>query len=70
MDLKALKSRHQELEEIVQNSYQNYMPDDRVRRFKKEKLRIKELLEKEVHAMWYKKPANAGFFISLSFIWL
>ena len=47
MDLKALKSRHQELEEIVQTSYQNYMPDDRVRRFKKEKLRVKQLLEKQ-----------------------
>ena len=46
MDLKALKSRHQELHQIVQNSYQNYMPDERVRRFKKEKLRIKQLLDK------------------------
>ena len=45
MDLKALKSRHQELEEIVQSSYQNYMPDERVRRFKKEKLRVKQMLE-------------------------
>lgn len=46
MDLKALKSRHQELEEIVQSSYQNYMPDERVRRFKKEKLRVKQMLER------------------------
>ena len=47
MDLKALKSRHQELEDIVQHSYQNYMPDERVRRFKKEKLRIKQILERQ-----------------------
>ena len=37
MDLKALKNRNQELEDIVQNSYQNYKQNDRVRRFKKEK---------------------------------
>ena len=49
MDLQALKSRHQELEDIVQNSYQNYMPDERVRRFEKEKLRIKQMLEKQEH---------------------
>ena len=62
MDLKALKSRHQELEEIVQTSYQNYMPDDRVRRFKKEKLRIKQLLEKQgPNSYSIKKPAFAGF---------
>jgi len=50
MDLKALKSRHQELESIIQTSYQNYVPDLRVRRYKKEKLRIKQLLEKEQKA--------------------
>ena len=50
MDLKALKSRHQELEGIIQTSYQNYVPDLRVRRYKKEKLRIKQLLEKEEEA--------------------
>ena len=50
MDLKALKSRHQELEDIIQTSYQNYVPDLRVRRYKKEKLRIKQLLEKEEKA--------------------
>ena len=50
MDLKALKSRHQELEGIIQTSYQNYVPDLRVRRYKKEKLRIKQLLEKEEKA--------------------
>ena len=47
MDLKALRSRHQELKEIVRTSYQNYIPDERIKKFKKEKLRIKELLEKE-----------------------
>ena len=50
MDLKALKSRHQELKGIIQTSYQNYVPDLRVRRYKKEKLRIKQLLEKEEKA--------------------
>ena len=47
MDLKQLFTRHQELEKIIDSGYKNYIPDERLRRFKKEKLRIKEILDKE-----------------------
>ena len=47
MDLKELKSRHNELESIIDTGYKNYIPDQRLRRFKKEKLRIKQILDKE-----------------------
>jgi hypothetical protein len=47
MDLKELKSRHNELESIIDTGYKNYIPDQRLRRFKKEKLRIKQILAKE-----------------------
>ena len=46
MDIKQLKSRHKELDEIIELSFRNYVRDLKVRRFKKEKLRIKEQLEK------------------------
>ena len=46
MDIKQLKSRHKELDEIIELSFKNYVPDLKVRRFKKETLRIKEQLEK------------------------
>jgi hypothetical protein len=46
MDKKQLTSRHKELDEIIQLSIKNYVPDLKVRKFKKEKLRIKEQLEK------------------------
>ena len=46
MDINKLKSRHKELDEIIQLSYKNYVPDLKIRKFKKEKLRIKEQLEK------------------------
>ena len=46
MDIKELKSRHKELDEIVDLSFKNYVPDLTIRKFKKEKLRIKEQLEK------------------------
>ena len=46
MDRKQLTSRHKELDEIIQLSFKNYVPDLKVRKFKKEKLRIKEQLEK------------------------
>lgn len=49
MDLKELKSRHNELENIIDTGYKNYISDQRLRRFKKEKLRIKQILEKEVN---------------------
>ena len=47
MDLKELESRHNELENIIDTGYKNYIPDQRLRRFKKEKLRIKQILDKE-----------------------
>ena len=46
MDIKQLESRHRELDKIIELSYKNYVPDLKVRKFKKEKLRIKEQLEK------------------------
>ena len=41
-----MKSRHKELDEIIQLSFKNYVPDLKIRKFKKEKFRIKEQLEK------------------------
>tara|TARA_B100000767_G_C19441598_1_gene400185 strand:- start:181 stop:330 length:150 start_codon:yes stop_codon:yes gene_type:complete len=46
MDKQQLTSRHKELDKIIQLSFKNYVPDLKVRKFKKEKLRIKEQLEK------------------------
>ena len=46
MDIKQLKTRHKELDEIIELSFKNYVPDLKIRKFKKEKLRIKEQLEK------------------------
>jgi hypothetical protein len=46
MDIKQLKNRHKELDSIIELSYRNYVPDLKIRKFKKEKLRIKEKLEK------------------------
>jgi len=48
MDLKQLITRHQELEKIIDSGYRNYIPDERLRRFKKEKLRIKQILDNQV----------------------
>jgi len=47
MDFKELKNRHQALKDIVRQAYKNYVPDLRLRLYKKEKLRIKMLLDKE-----------------------
>jgi hypothetical protein len=47
MDLKELKNRHEALKNIVKQAYKNYVPDSRIRLYKKEKLRIKMLLEKK-----------------------
>ena len=47
MDLKSLKSRHKELNSIIDAGYKNYIPDERLLRLKKEKLRIKEKKEKD-----------------------
>jgi|TARA_B110000037_G_C16828692_1_gene386812 hypothetical protein len=49
MDFKELKNRHQALKDIVKQAYKNYVPDSRVRLYKKEKLRIKMLLDKQRH---------------------
>ena len=46
MDIKQMKSRHKELDEIIDLSFKNYVPDLKIRKIKKEKLRIKEQLEK------------------------
>ena len=46
MDIKQLKSRHKELNKIIELSFKNYVPDLKIRKFKKEKLRIKEMLDK------------------------
>ena len=48
MDLKQLITRHQEREKIIDSGYRNYIPDERLRRFKKEKLRIKQILDNQV----------------------
>ena len=47
MDLKQLITRHQELEKIIDKGFKNYIPDERLRRYKKERLRIKQILDKE-----------------------
>lgn len=50
MTYQDLIVRHQELEKIVDQAYKNYVSDDILKRFKKEKLKIKELLSR------YKNP--------------
>ena len=47
MDFKEIKNRHQVLKNIVKQAYKNYDPDAKVRLYKKEKLRIKTLLDKD-----------------------
>lgn len=47
MDLKQLKSRHKELDQIIELSFKNYVSDLKIRKFKKEKLRIKEQIQKD-----------------------
>ena len=61
MDIKQLKSRHKELDEIIELSFKNYVPDLKIRKFKKEKLRIKEQLEKNQ----FQLTANQKFKILL-----
>ena len=46
MNYQELKSRHQELESIVNQAYKNYVSDEIIKRYKKEKLKIKELIDK------------------------
>ena len=45
MDIMKLKTRHKELNEIIDISFKNYASDLKLRKFKKEKLRIKDILE-------------------------
>ena len=47
MNLKELKNRHQALKDMVRQAYKNYVPDLKLRLYKKEKLRVKMLLDKE-----------------------
>ena len=63
MNLKELKNRHQALKNIVRQAYKNYVPDLRLRLYKKEKLRIKMLLDKENKTTHWiiKKPALPVF---------
>lgn len=46
MDINQLKNRHKELDGIIELSFKNYVSDLKIRKFKKEKLRIKEKLVK------------------------
>ena len=47
MDLKSLKSRHKELNIIIDAGYKNYIPDERLRRVWKWELGVKEIIEKD-----------------------
>jgi len=47
MNYQELKSRHQELDKIIQLGYKNYASDEVLKRYKKQKLRIKELIDKQ-----------------------
>ncbi|MDA0731110.1 MAG: DUF465 domain-containing protein [Proteobacteria bacterium] len=49
MNYQELKSRHQELDKIIEQGYKNYADDEILKRYKKEKLKIKELIDKEGH---------------------
>ena len=64
MNLKELKNRHQALKGIIRQAYKNYVPDLRLRLYKKEKLRIKMLLDKENKTTHWiiKKTGFVGFF--------
>lgn len=42
MNYNDLKKRHNELESIINHAYKSYKSDEIVRKFKKEKLRIKQ----------------------------
>lgn len=50
MNYQELKSRHQELESIVDQSYKNYVSDEIIKRYKKEKLKIKEQIDRLEHS--------------------
>ena len=47
MNYQELKSRHQELDKIIQQGYKNYASDEVLKRYKKQKLKIKELIDKQ-----------------------
>jgi len=50
MNYQELKSRHQELESIVDQAYKNYVSDETIKRYKKEKLKIKEQIDRFEHS--------------------
>ena len=63
MNYQELKSRHQELESIVDQAYKNYVSDEIIKRYKKEKLKIKELIDRFEHSwQWSKKITGQGRF--------
>jgi hypothetical protein len=45
MNLQNLKLRHKELNEKIMDGYQHYLPDSLITRLKKEKLKIKRLID-------------------------
>lgn len=50
MNYQELKNRHKELELIVDEAYKNYVADQKINRYKKEKLKIKELIDRFEHS--------------------
>ena len=50
MNYQELVNRHKELDKIIEQGYKNYANDEILKRFKKEKLKIKDMIEKEGHS--------------------
>ncbi|MBL6790817.1 MAG: hypothetical protein ISQ46_02090 [Methylophilaceae bacterium] len=46
MNYQELKCRHQELDKIIEHGYKNYASDEVLKRYKKQKLKIKEIIDK------------------------
>ena len=49
MNMQNLKLRHKELNEKINSGYEHYLPDTIITRLKKEKLKIKSLIEQELN---------------------
>jgi hypothetical protein len=49
MNIQNLKLRHKELNEKISDGYQHYLSDEIVTRLKKEKLKIKILIDNELN---------------------
>jgi hypothetical protein len=45
--LQTLEEQHQILEKTIEEAYKNYMSDDEITELKKERLRLKEQIDKE-----------------------